>query len=90
LTIDPELSADFSLEDLNTALLTIKRRRTAGIDEVYLEFIRTKEWIVCFFNDILRTGKIPKPRKNGTHASHFRPILLLSIFFNSSTNPTFD
>jgi hypothetical protein len=51
---------------------------------------RAKEWIVSFFNDILRTGRILKPVKNGTHASHFRPISLLSIFFNSSTNPTSD
>jgi hypothetical protein len=61
LTIDPELSADFSLEELNTALLTIKPGKAAGFDGVYPEFIKNsetkiKKWIVSLFNDILRTG----------------------------------
>jgi hypothetical protein len=48
LTIDLELSADFSLEDLNTALLTMKRRRTAGFDEVYPEFIKNFAFSTIF------------------------------------------
>jgi hypothetical protein len=40
LTIDPEFSADFSLEELNTALLTIKPGKTEGFDGVYPEFIK--------------------------------------------------
>jgi hypothetical protein len=71
--------------------LTSKPGKTAGFDEVYSRFIknsetRTKEWILSFFNDILKTDRIPKlfkqvkvitilkPGKEGTDASHFRPI----------------
>jgi hypothetical protein len=58
LTIDTDLSAHFSIEELNTALLAVKSRKAAGFDGVYQEFIqnsgqRTKEWIVVLFNDIL-------------------------------------
>jgi hypothetical protein len=35
-----ELSADFSLGELNTALLTIKPGKAAGFDGVYPEFIK--------------------------------------------------
>jgi hypothetical protein len=35
-----ELSADFSLGELNTALLTIKPGKAAGFDGVYREFIK--------------------------------------------------
>jgi hypothetical protein len=64
--------------------IRLKRRRAASFDVVYPEFIknygtRTKEWIVSFFNDILRMSRIPKlfkqakvitilkPGKDGTH-----------------------
>jgi hypothetical protein len=61
LTIDPDFSANFSTEELNTALLAVKYGKAAGFDGVYPEFIknsgqRTKEWIVAFFNDILTSG----------------------------------
>jgi hypothetical protein len=54
---------------------------------------KTKEWLVRLFNDILTTGKIPKlfqqtkiiailkPGKDGTDASHYRPISLLSVVY---------
>jgi hypothetical protein len=53
LTMNPELSADFSLEELNTALLTTKPGKAAGLDGVYPKYIknfetRTEEWIVSF------------------------------------------
>jgi hypothetical protein len=59
LSNDPNLSANFSPEELNTALLTVKSGKAAGFDGVYPEFIkdsgqRTKEWIVALFNDILK------------------------------------
>jgi hypothetical protein len=64
LTIDPDLSASISIEELNTALLAVKSGKAAGFDGVYQEFIknsgqRTKEW-TGLFNDILTSGKIPK------------------------------
>jgi hypothetical protein len=93
LTIDSDFSANFSTEELNTALLAVKYGKSASFDGVYLEFIKnsdgekTKEWIVALFNDILTSGKIPKLfirakvigiLKPGTH---FWPISLLSIVF---------
>jgi hypothetical protein len=90
LTIDPDLSANFSTEKLNT--------EAAGFYGVYPEIIknsgqRTKEWIVALFNDILMSGKIRKlfkrakvitilkPRKDGSDLSHLLPISLVSIVF---------
>jgi hypothetical protein len=64
--IDPDLSANFSTKELNTALLAVKCGKADGFDGVYPEFIknsgqRTKEWIiVTLFNNILTSGKIPK------------------------------
>jgi hypothetical protein len=48
LSINPDLSANYSTEELNTALLTVKSEKAAGFDGVYPEFIknsgkRTKE-----------------------------------------------
>jgi hypothetical protein len=52
-----------------------------------------KEWLVCLFNDILKPGKLPKlfkqakiiailkPEKDGTDASHYRPISVLSVVY---------
>jgi hypothetical protein len=62
LPIDPDLSANFSTEELNTALLVVKSGKAAGFDGAYPEFIknsgsRTKEWIVALFNDILKSWK---------------------------------
>jgi hypothetical protein len=37
LTIDPEFSADFSIEELNTSLLTKKPGKAAGFNEIYPE-----------------------------------------------------
>jgi hypothetical protein len=40
LTIGAEISVDFSLEKLNTALLTIKPGKATGLDGLYPEFIK--------------------------------------------------
>jgi hypothetical protein len=54
---------------------------------------KTKEWLVRLFNDILTPGKLPKlfkqakiiailkPGKDGTDASHYRPMSLLSVVY---------
>jgi hypothetical protein len=84
------ISDEFSVEELKTALMSVKPGKGAGLDGVYPEFIKnsgrkTKEWLVCLFNDILTTGKLPKLfkqakiiaifklGKGGTDASHYRP-----------------
>jgi hypothetical protein len=93
------LTEDILISDeLETALLSVKPGKAAGLDGVYPEFIKnsgrkTKEWLVRLFNDILTTGKLPKlfkqakiiailkPGKDGTDASHYRPISLLSVVY---------
>jgi hypothetical protein len=65
LTEDILISDEFSVEELETALLSVKPGKAAGLDGVYPEFIqnsgrKTKEWLVRLFNDILTTGKLPK------------------------------
>jgi hypothetical protein len=78
LSIDPDLSTNFSTEELNTALLTVKSGKTAGFDGVYPEFIknsgqRTKEWFVALFNDILTSGKISKLFKRAKVITILKP-----------------
>jgi hypothetical protein len=81
LTIDPDLFANFSTEELNTDLLVVKSGKAAGFDGVYPEFIknsdhRTKEWIVALSNDILRiltSGKIPKMFKRAKVITILKP-----------------
>jgi hypothetical protein len=92
------ISDEFSVEELKTALLSVKPGKAAGLDGVYAEFInnsgrKTKEWLVHLFNDILTTGKLPKMSKqakiiailklgkDGTDASHYRSISLLSVVY---------
>jgi hypothetical protein len=92
------ISDEFSVEKLETHLLSVKPGKAAGLDGVYPEFIKnsgrkTKKWLGHLFNDILTTGKLPKlfkqakinailkPGKDGTDASHYRPISLLSIVY---------
>jgi hypothetical protein len=58
-------SKAFSLEELVTALQSVKLGKAAGFDGIYSELLknsgrRTKEWIVSFFNDILSTSRPPK------------------------------
>jgi hypothetical protein len=55
LTINPDLSANFSTEKLKTALLAVKTGKATGFDGVHPEFIknfgqRTKEWIFTLFD----------------------------------------
>jgi hypothetical protein len=78
LTIDPDLSVNFSTEELNTALLAVKSEKAAGFDDVYPEFIknsgqRLKKWIVALFNDILTSGKIPKLFKHAKFITNLKP-----------------
>lgn len=98
LVPDVRYSKDFSIDELNVALNTLKTNKASGIDGVFPEFLkavglRTKQWLLDFFNEILRTGKLPKlfkvtkviavlkPGKEGTDASHYRPISLLSMTY---------
>jgi hypothetical protein len=53
LTSDLALSAKFNINELKSALKSIKPGLAAGFDDVYPEFIRncgerTKEWMILF------------------------------------------
>jgi hypothetical protein len=55
---------NFSLDEIKTALMSMKSEKAAGFDGTYPEFIKnfgaqTKEWIISFMNDIVSTSKIP-------------------------------
>jgi hypothetical protein len=65
-------------------LLAVKFGQAAGFDGVYPEFIknsgqRTKEWIVALFNDILKSGKIPKLFKCAKDITILKPEMMVLI-----------
>jgi hypothetical protein len=52
------LSRNFSLDELETALMSLIPGKAAGFDGISTEFIKnfgaqTKEWIMSFMNDIV-------------------------------------
>jgi hypothetical protein len=56
LTEDILISDEFSVEELETALLSVKLGKASDLDGVYPEFIKNsgrkaKEWLVRLFND---------------------------------------
>jgi hypothetical protein len=81
-TTDPALSANFNINDLESALKSVKPGTAAGFDGVYLEFIRncgerTREWLISFMNDILlfkraKVIAIPKLDKYSSDPAHHR------------------
>jgi hypothetical protein len=63
LTVNQTLSRNFSLDELETSLMSLKPGKAAGFAEINPEFIKnfsaqTKEWIISFMNDIVTTSKI--------------------------------
>jgi hypothetical protein len=57
LTVNQTSSRNFSLDELETALMSLKPGKAAGFDGIYPEFIKnvgaqTKQWIISFMNDI--------------------------------------
>jgi Reverse transcriptase (RNA-dependent DNA polymerase) len=78
LSIDQSLSADFTLEQLDMALIAVKPGKAAGFDGVCPEFLKnsgtkTKEWMITFFNDILSTGRLPKLFKQAKVITILKP-----------------
>jgi hypothetical protein len=78
LTDDFLISDDISVEELETALLSVKPGKAAGLDGNYPRFIKnsgrkTKEWLVHLFNGILTTGKLPKLFKQAKIIAILKP-----------------
>jgi hypothetical protein len=98
LTTDSALSANFNINELESALKSVKPRTAAGFDPESTHNCgeRTKEWLIAFMNDVLSPARlptlfkkakinaIPKPGKDGSDPPHCRPISLLSVMYSSS------
>jgi len=58
----------FSIEELQTAIKSVKLRKAAGLDGIYPEFLKnygpnTIKWLSNFFTNILHTGRLPNTFK---------------------------
>jgi hypothetical protein len=78
LTVNQTLSRNFTLDALETALMSLKPGKAAGSDGIYPEFIKnfcaqTKEWSISFMNDIVSTSKIPNLFKRAKVISIIKP-----------------
>jgi hypothetical protein len=65
LTMDPALSANFNINELEFALKSVKLGTAAGFDGVYPEFNRNcgegmREWLISYMTGVLSTAKLPK------------------------------
>lgn len=91
-------SSPFTMDDLNVAIKQMKTGKAAGLDNMHAEFfkvfdVKVLEWLLHLYNDILRSGNIPKifkkskilavvkPGKPGQDPADYRPISLLCIPF---------
>jgi hypothetical protein len=79
LTVNQTLSRNFTLDELETALMSLKTGKAAGgFDGIYPKFMnnfgaQTKEWIISFMNDIVSTSKIPYLFKRAKVISIIKP-----------------
>jgi hypothetical protein len=65
LTTNSALSANFNINELESALKSVKLGTATGFAGVYPEFIRncgvrTKEWLISFMNDVLSSARLSK------------------------------
>lgn len=61
--MDSELSAPFTVDDINLALMTMKNGKASGFDAIYPEFLtycgpRTRLWLARFFTNVLRSNNV--------------------------------
>ena len=62
---DPRFSSEFTEQEFDDAVNTMKTGKAAGYDGIYPEFIRNlgptaKTWLRSLFNKILETARLPK------------------------------
>ncbi|XP_072022738.1 uncharacterized protein [Amphiura filiformis] len=91
---DQGFTNPFSMDELEERITSLKNGKACGLDDVSVEQMkhfgpRTKEWLLQFFNECMRSHKIPKiwrrtrviallkPGKDPSEAKSFRPIFLL-------------
>lgn len=65
MTKRSNLVENFSFEEVQAALKSVKHGKVAGLDDIYLEFLKiggpkTIKWLADFFSDILRSDKLLK------------------------------
>jgi hypothetical protein len=78
LTVNQTLLRNFSLDELETALMSLKLGKAAGFNGIHPEFIKnfvpqTIEWIISFMNDIVSISKIPDLFKRAKVISIIEP-----------------
>jgi hypothetical protein len=77
-TTDLAFSANFNINELESALKSVKPGTAAGFDGVYPKFIRncgerTKEWLISFMNDVLSSTRLPKLFKRAKVTAILKP-----------------
>jgi hypothetical protein len=104
MTVNQTLSRNFTLDELEIALMSLKPGKAAGFDGIYPEFMKnfgaqTKEWIISFMNDIVSTSKIPNLFKRAKVIAIIKPgkdgtdpahYRPISLLNDSSTHSTFN
>jgi hypothetical protein len=78
LTVNQTFSRNITLDELETAWMSLKPGKAAGFDGIYHEFMKnfgaqTKEWIISFMNDFVLTSKIPNLFKRAKVISIIKP-----------------
>jgi hypothetical protein len=71
-------SRNFSIDELNIAISSMKCGKAVGIDGMYTEFIKhfgpaVKIWLLKFFNEIFKKSKIPKEFKRSKILAIVKP-----------------
>jgi len=78
LPINSSFSNQFKIDELNDAIKEMKLGKAAGMDGVFMEFIKNlqhkaRNWLLKFFNEILNTGLLPREFKRAKIIAIIKP-----------------